>query len=630
MANASDYRFDVFHVNSLSAFVILYPEFLVLARNLAIVIPIRVECIMIRQIVIQNIAIANNLSVEFGQGLNIVTGETGAGKSILVDALALLRGGRIDIGLIRTGSDSAQVSGVFAPSNSSPVWDMLAKHGISVHSEQHDEVIVRRILNRGGKHRAFINDVPVSARILQEIAEELIDISSQFENQKLLDVASHTKFLDEFCSATQLAQKVATLFDTAHGQMQKIRQAEVSREKKLREKDLFEFEFQEITKANINAEEFLEIEHLLQTARKSGAVTSLCAETLGWLVENDASCFSLLQYSRKNLEKLDKIVGRNQGNSLPSVLTEAFASIDAAVDEVRVAMRAFLVDEEKLAWANERIEIYNKLLRKFGPTVNDIVAHRDRCEEFLGSVSSMEDEIDSLTTEAVSAVRRLLHSVVELSRERAKGPGALSQSVQKELADLGMSKARFVCVFQPCLARQEGVLPERVRAQLTADEVSAFLNATRSGAEEARFLLSANAGIDPQSIEKVASGGELSRVMLAIKTILFANDSVSLFVFDEIDTGISGSIAAKVGKKLSKFCEQRQAICITHLPQVACFARSHFVARKSSQGGKTVASLTMLKREERAQELATMLSGERMTQESLAQARALLKEAQAQ
>jgi DNA repair protein RecN (Recombination protein N) len=582
---------------------------------------------MIRQIVLQNIAIADSLSVDFGPGLNVVTGETGAGKSILVDALALLRGARVETGLIRTGHDSAMVSGVFVLHPTSPVRALLTQQGIPLDSDSPDELVLRRTLLRSGRHRAFVNDAPVSARTLQIVAEELIDISSQFENQKLLDVRTHTKYLDAFCGALELSKEVESFFEEAGARLAKVRQLEAEREKRLREKDLYEFERSEIASANPDSAEFQEVESLLQTARQANTVATLSHEILGLLSDSDTSCFSLIQLARKNIEKLSKITEKAGHDVSPKVLGEAVAALDAMVDDVRAVQRAYFVDEERLVWANERIEIYNKLLRKFGPDVDAVLRHRDKCEAFLSDVVNIDVEIDEAARDAARVIQALVKAAQKLSRVRREATAALSQKVQRELAELGMPKSRFACEFQEPTARRGDLFPERVRALLSSQDTQLFLKLGSSGAEEARFLLSANAGIDLQSIEKVASGGELSRVMLAIKTILFENESVNLFVFDEIDVGISGHVAAKVGRKLAQFCGDRQAICITHLPQVACYARSHFVAKKFSKMGKTVANISLLENTERARELAGMLSGEKMTPEGLAQAQALLAEA---
>jgi DNA repair protein RecN (Recombination protein N) len=535
----------------------------------------------------------------------------------------------VETSLIRTGTDSAQVSGVFALAPNSPARSLLSERGIAICSEVADEVILRRVIQRSGRHRAFVNDVPVSARTLQEVAEELIDISSQFENQRLLDVRSHTTYLDSFCGVSEAARGLLSTYEIVQSLLTKIHQAEDSREKRLREKDLCEFELAEISAAKISEEEFSEIETVLAMARKTGAVNALCQDTLGVLVDSDVSCFSLLQHAKKNMEKLERLTEGPLRSVSVQVFGEALATLDAAVDEVRAAARVLVVDEERLAWAQERIEIYNKLLRKFGPSVASVLLHAEKCSLFLREVEGLDDELETLTRDALQKIDTLIAGARSLSRARRAAPDALSQKVRRELSELGMTKARFVCEFVEPEERKCDSIPVRVWDAMSPQVQSEFLRIGKRGAEEARFLLSANAGIDPQNIEKVASGGELSRVMLAIKTILFAGETVNLFVFDEIDTGISGNVAAKVGRKLAHFCKNRQAVCITHLPQVACYADSHFVAKKFIKDGKTVASIISLPEIERAHELASMLSGERVTEEGLAQARALLKEARA-
>jgi DNA repair protein RecN (Recombination protein N) len=584
---------------------------------------------MIRQIVIQSIAIADNLTVNFERGLNIITGETGAGKSILVDALALLRGGRVETSLIRSGCDSAQVSGVFTLCADSPVFAILGEHGIERDRECPNDILLRRVIQRNGRHRAFLNDVPVNSRTLQSVAEQLIDISSQFENQRLLDPQSHTAYLDIFASVTDLCQKVAALYDDSQGSLTRIRELERERERRRREKDLYEFELKEIEEAGPDADEFSEIEELLNIGRKTAHVENLCRETLDLLVESDSSVHSLLRQVRRNLEKLEKMSEGTRAAVSAVDADETLASLEGVVARVERLARSFSVDEDKLAWAQERIEVYNKLLRKYGQTIEGVVRHRDMCSDYLRSVCDVDSEIEVLNERAAKVVRDLISAAGELTKKRTFVPDDLSSKVQKELAELGMQKARFRCVFSERVPRSEDILPAGVFEALTQQERDLFLKVSRQGFEEVRFMLSANAGMEPQAIEKVASGGELSRVMLAIKTILYSDESVSLFVFDEIDTGISGGIASKVGRKLAQFCAARQAICITHLPQVACYAVNHFVAKKEVKSGKTIANITMLRDEDRPHELAVMLSGEKVSAEGIAQARTLLSEARA-
>jgi DNA repair protein RecN (Recombination protein N) len=585
---------------------------------------------MIRQIVIHSIAIADNLSVDFENGLNIVTGETGAGKSILVDALALLRGGRVDTSLIRSGCETAQVSAVFTVKADSFLFSFLAAHGIERDAECPNDVMLRRVVQKNGRHRAFVNDVPVNSRTLQSAAEHLIDISSQFENQRLLDPQTHTSYLDVFAGVSATSLRVASTFDEVQAALTKIRELEKERERRRREKDLFEFELAEIDEAAPDAAEFMEVEELLRIGKKTSNVDVLCRETLDLLVESDTSVHARLRLARRNFAKLERLSEGTRAAIAASDADEAIAALEVMASRIDRFSRSFSVDEKKLAWAEQRVEIYNKLLRKYGQNIDAVIKHRQECAEFLNGAGDVDSHIQELTEKALLLVRDLIITAQDLSTRRIAVPEKLSAKVEKELAELGMVKARFKCSFAERVPRSEDSLPAGISEELTADERGYFLRVSRQGFEEVRFLLSANAGMEPQAIEKVASGGELSRVMLAIKTVLFSDESVNLFVFDEIDTGISGGIASKVGRKLAQFCAGRQVICITHLPQVACYAENHFLATKSVNSGKTVAHLSKLGANERAHELAVMLSGEKVSAEGVAQAHALLAEARAE
>jgi DNA repair protein RecN (Recombination protein N) len=584
---------------------------------------------MIKELSIQHIAIAESVEVEFDSGLNIVTGETGAGKSLLVDALALLRGGRVDTSLIRTGHETAQVTGVFVVPESSELVALLQENGVLVDDAPVDEIIVRRVIQRNGRHRSFINDVPVSARTMQTVSGELIDISSQFENQRLLEAASHATYLDAFAGATETAARTASLYREVLSTVKAIFDAERARDLRVRERDLCEFELGEIEEAALNAEEFAETEEVLQLGKKTNAAQSLCQETLNLLSEGEGNCTAALITAKKNLERLDKLA---QGTSLQvegQRADEALAAIENLISHVERIRSSFEVDEERLQIAEERIETYNKLLRKFGPGLDKVFAHVEECRRFLAETSNLDAEIVTLGDKAVAAIDALLGEASSLSAKRRAAQRGICDAIERELADLGMPKAKFVCEFRDDEPGGIEDLPQIVSDRLGDDTVASLRRIGAGGFEEVRFLLSANAGLDPQPIEKVASGGELSRVMLAIKAILFADDTVNVFVFDEIDTGISGGIASKVGRKLARFCATRQAIVVTHLPQVACFAGSHFVAKKQTRNGQACAQLRRVNDAERAQELAVMLSGETVRPESLAQAKALLSEAQA-
>lgn len=584
---------------------------------------------MLIRLHIQNLAIAENVCVSLSRGLNIITGETGAGKSLLVDGLALLRGGKADVGLIRDGHDSASVTASFKLAAKSVLWELLEQHGCMKDEDAPDEITLRRVISRAGKHRAYLNDTQVSTRVLQELSSELIDISSQFENQKLLNTENHTWYLDEFVETTELREEYQSHWNSAWTRIGEIERLEKELALQRREQDLCQFELNQIDQADIRDEEWSRVQRMLALGQKATHASRLTGEIRHIVSDADASCLAQLNLCRRAAERLGKLGGSEKLPLDTNKIDEISAHFEELMQQLEATEDLFRIDEDELQEAMARAEIYNTLLQKFGPQLEDVRAHRELCLSKLSQTHELQEAIERQKVLLRASISKAISTARSLSTRRSAGLLPLSNAIQKALAELGMPRTRFVCELQ---APSHVPLPRLFQAEqlnfLPADELEIFLTLSRSGAERAQFLMSANAGIAPQPIEKVASGGELSRTMLAIKSVLFEDAAMSVFVFDEIDTGISGSIASKVGRKLAEFCAKRQALCITHLAQVACFANCHFIAAKNLKKGKTVAEIKVATPQERLQALAGMVAGERVTKESLAQAQALLSEAQ--
>ncbi len=584
---------------------------------------------MLIRLHVQNLAIAENVCVSLSNGLNIITGETGAGKSLLVDGLALLRGGKVEVTLIRDGTDSASVSATFKLHQSSVVWQLLDTHGCIRDSEAPDEITLRRVLSRSGKHRAYINDTQISTRVLQEISSELIDISSQFDNQKLLNPETHTLYLDEFAETTDLRRSFTEAWQSAWSHASEIDRLEKELALQKREQDLCQFELNQIDQADLRDDEWQRVQRIVALGQKATQAGRLINDLRNVLVDSDQSFMSQLSVCRKSVERLGKLAG---SETLPITLEkvdEVSAHLEELAQQLDATEDVFRIDEHELQEAFARSETYNTLLQKFGPQLEDVRVHREHCLQKISQSDALNDELVQVRQNLKKDVATSLALAAELSKRRRSATRALSTSVEKALAELGMPRTQFVCDLQKGnTATTPRLLSAAAAEILPQEQLEGFLLLSRSGAERAQFLMSANAGIAPQPIERVASGGELSRTMLAIKSVLFEDGAMSVFVFDEIDTGISGSIASKVGRKLAEFCAKRQALCITHLAQVACFANCHFIAAKSLKNGKTVAQIKTATASERLHALAGMVAGEKLTKESLAQAQALLSEAQ--
>ena len=591
---------------------------------------------MLKQLNIQNLAIAENISVQFQKGLNVITGETGAGKSLLVDAMCLLRGCRVDTSLIRTGHDSAQVTGIFTPNrNDSSVFSMLEEFGIPQYTDDPDEIVIKRYIQRNGKHRATVNENLVSSKTLQIISGELIDISSQFENQRLLDSETHTSFLDEFAENIPKYKNFLTNFNQAHDQLKQLKQVIIEQDLIRREKKLYEFELSQINDANISKNEFKSIEEVIALGNKSNVSKRICSEISLNLCNNDINCLDLLKYSRKNIEKLIKISGQTEIPVNIEQIDGIISLVEELILNIDITSNKFDIDEPTLRQATLRIEVYNKMLLKFGPTIDDIENYKIKCEKYISKAEDLDEEMNKIVKKCELSMKNCIKLSQDLKKSRNDKLTYISNAIQKELSELGMPKAKFTCDLKTNnnLIDQEKI-NELNQSKICQNTLKHFYLLTKTGSEKAQFQMSTNLGIEVQPIEKVASGGELSRVMLAIKNVLFGEDAMSVFVFDEIDTGISGNIAAKVGRKLSEFCKNsdgqitRQALCITHLAQVACFAQNHFIVSKELRDNKTVTKIVQANSDEKLNEIAILLSGEEISQESLAQAKVLVMEAQ--
>jgi DNA repair protein RecN (Recombination protein N) len=589
---------------------------------------------MLKELLIQNLALAENLSVSFQKGLNVITGETGAGKSLLVDALCLLSGAKVDIGLIRTGYQSAQVTGIFVPPNGkkkSFIFSVLKELGIPLFIDFPHEIIIKRYIQRNGKHRSTVNENPVSSKVLQLIARELIDMSSQFENQKLLDAETHSSFLDEYSQSTFIYKNFLDEYKKSKNDLKKIHQMIIDQHFLKREKSLYEFELQQIIEANFSCQEFLQLEQIITIGQKSNQAKQICADIFFHLSMGELNCFNILQNCKKHLEKLRKISGNINLPATAEHLDSILALLGEFEINVQQCAEYFEIDDSAFNLALQRIEIYNKILQKFGPTCEDVLVYQKKCEEFLEKEKNMQQELSSLILNCENQISKTLDLAKKLTEMRTKNLESISKKIKAELNELGMPNATFICQLNKN-QYDPHTLEKKDFDKINIKNLKEFFSLSKFGNEKAQFLFSTNIGLEIQPIEKIASGGELSRIMLAIKNILLSDDnSISVFVFDEIDTGISGNIAAKVGKKLSDFCkkradqEDRQVLCITHLPQVACHAHNHFIVSKETQTNKTITKIKRANEKEKLLEIALLLSGEHLSQESVAQAKVLLK-----
>jgi len=570
---------------------------------------------MLKSLSIKNYALIESVEIEFESGLNIITGETGAGKSIVVDALSLLLGERASTDVVRKGAEKAVVEGIFGIAGNKKVVALLA----DLEVEAAEELIVRREVSVKGQTRCFLNDSPIPLSSLKLVGDVLVDLHGQHEHQSLLRADTHIELLDEFGGLEGLVEEFRGSYEALTELFRELR--ELRRiERDLKEKrELYEFQIKEIDAVNpAEGEEMLLASELkiLENAEKLFEATS---RLYGMLYEGEQSVSDLLVKARNQLEDLADI---DRAFEEPKAECASAAAVVAELTKFIQSYNSKIeFNPERLEQIRERLGQLTLLKKKYGGSLDAVIQHRQKIGREVEIASNFDGEIGRIH-ERIDAGRRACTDLAQrLSAKRRELTSRLSRGVGDELTRLGIQNARFeVSVTNRPFGSQDGSGQEPyVRMGKEA------LDAHRRGIDFVEFYLSTNAGEDPKPLAKIASGGEISRVMLAMKSILAKADRLPVLVFDEIDTGISGRIAAAVGRSLKGLSEFHQIITITHLPQIAGFADCHFVAEKHETKGRTTSRLRKLDEDARVREVAKLLSGEEVTASSLKSARELMQ-----
>ena len=568
---------------------------------------------MLRSLYIRDYALIEELEVDFDSGLNIITGETGAGKSILLGAMKLLLGDRASTEALRTGAKKAVVEGVFDNADEGRVPALLAEHEIE--PSQGGMLVVRREISARGS-RAFINDTPATLDVLREVASNTIDLHGQHEHQSLLRTETHVELLDNFGGLGGLVGSYRTAYRAA-GKLVRERDDLVRREAELRkQKELYAFQIEEIDAAALKPDEADDLDAERRILENAERLYEATAELYGQISEADDALYDQVVLVRNQLQDLARID----------------TAFDATLQDVRAAEIAlkeatqFLQDynariefnPERLDEIRERASEIDYLERKYGGTVEAVLDYRaeigktyDLAKDFEGAIARLDGKIEAAQEELSAAAYRL-------SQKRHEVAERIEAAVGVELATLGMPHARFDVQF----GFQDDpagwvILPEGARQR----RVTAF----PAGADLVEFHLSANLGEDPKPLVKVASGGEVSRIMLALKAILAKSERLPILVFDEIDTGISGPIARRAGESMHRLAQFHQIIAITHLPQIASLGDVHFEVEKVVDDGRTRTRIRRLDEAERAEAVAALLAGAEVSEAALASARELIE-----
>lgn len=556
---------------------------------------------MLAELVIENYAVIERIRVRFHPGLNLLTGETGSGKSIVVDALGLLLGGRASPEMIRTGAARARVSGIFEIGRRNPARRLLESAGIET---EEDEVLIEREILAGGKSRAFVASRPVTAALLRELAPYLADIHGQHDQQELFAPAAQRQMLDAFAGAGVLAGEVAAAWKQWRACQSELEELERLEQEKLRLADLWSFQRREIEEAALRPGEDAELEAERRRLRNVARLEEAARVAYEALYESPDSAVARLRSAARKIEELARI------DAELASLAEGLRPAELAAEETALALRDYLsrleASPERLEEVEARLALLDKLKRKYGATLEQVLAYLEEVRSQLDAVHNAEDRRARLRKELERLARTYEDAAGRLSGLRREAASALEACVQNELASLGMERTLF-------------------RVELSPAPWSP------AGADEVRFLVSPNVGEEPRPLERVASGGEISRIALALKTCVQASSEAEsagpprTLVFDEVDAGIGGRTAETVGRRLKRLASTHQVLCVTHLPQIACFADHHYFVDKKEVNGRVAATVEELEGRERIREIGRMLSGRKLTPEALRHAERLVE-----
>ena len=529
---------------------------------------------------IKNLALVEELQWEIGPGFIAVTGETGAGKSIIIGALQLLLGERADKSLIRTGAHTCTVEAVFTGPELQKLNGQFNEAGIEPCAE---EVIIKRSLSTGGANRQFINGSPTTLTVLKQLGDEFVDLHGPHDHQSLLSPEKQLGLLDSFARAgDSLAdyKKIFTQLQSLLAEHAALNTAETAREQEL---DLLRHQVHEITSANLRAEEEVDIEGRYKLASNSKRLIELASAVSQRLVEADDAVLSQLAETQRLLRELEKI------DASMSVFAGGHETAVVELSEIARALSNYAekldLDPAQLASLEQRVSLFETLKRKYGKSIADVVEFGNRAAERMHKIEGRDAELERLATEIEKTRANLNRSGEALRKLRTKAAPKLSGEVRRNLRDLGFRQSEF----------EASLLP------LDEPRLSGF--------DSVELLFSPNPGEPLKPLRAIASSGEISRLMLAIKSALAAHDSIPLLIFDEIDANVGGEIAHAVGAKMRSLAAEHQVICITHLPQVAAAASSHFVVTKEVAGGRTLSQLREVKGKARREEIARMLGG---------------------
>jgi DNA repair protein RecN (Recombination protein N) len=562
---------------------------------------------MLVQLNIADFAIIESLSVTFSDGLNILSGETGAGKSIIVDAVNLILGARASPDLVRTGADKAVVEALFHLPQGPFLSSTLAEMGVPFEGE----VLIKRAVSKEGKSRVWINGSPATVQMTSKLGPHLISISGQNEHQLLLKPENQLYILDDFGDVTGDRLRLNELYREYHGLRERAEGLKARLQHQEQQRELAQFQVKEIEEAGLVPGEESELEAERSRLMHAERLMDIVFTSYQVMYEKDESIISTLSGLTKNMEKAGAL-----DHDLDKYRVE-LESAQAQLEDVALALRDYRshirIDPDRLEEVQERLQRIRHLKKKYGSTIEEILAYHEELVNRESQLTNEKEELSRVESLAEEKRRDLFEMAEELSIQRRRIAAAFEKKVEEELKALEMGGTRFRVTFGSEDRADQGTSEEIPDSALSQD-----------GFDRVEFMISPNVGEELRPLAKVASGGELSRIMLALKTILARSGMVETLVFDEIDSGIGGATAAKVGEKLRVLAEFHQILGITHLPQIASCGEAHFLVEKKVQKGRTRTSITSLDAERRIYEIARLMGGKTISEKTLAHAREML------
>lgn len=550
---------------------------------------------MLRELRIKNFVLIEELSLEFGEGLNILTGETGAGKSILIDAISGVLGEKMSTDMIRTGCDRAVIEGVFDLGDSSSVKALLEDAGID--SDQ--ELVLRRELFASGKGRCFANATQIPVAKMKEVSDFLMDIHGQNEHQNIVRISAHRELLDSFGKNRDLVDSIGKLHSELQSIRESIESSEMDEKEKARRTEYLSFAIKEIDDAKLRRneeEELKEEETILSNAEKIFSQINSSSTIL----RGDDGVLPRLKKAEQALSsvsEMDPLISQNLDS-----LRQAVYLLDDCATFLRSYESNIDFSTERINSVEERLSLISSLKKKYGGSIEEVLQYAEKSRAELEAITSSDERIEKLKDEFKNKVREAKDVALRLSERRIEAAQELEARVMSELTDLNMAGTVFRVSIKREVDPNGDIEYESKRYVLYPH-----------GIDRVEFLLAANQGENLHELRKVASGGEMSRIMLALKKVILADDIVDSLIFDEVDTGISGKTAEIVGKKLKSLAVSRQILVVTHLPQIAAMSDVHFVVHKEKTGERTQTRVKKLSRQEKVNEVARMLAGEQIT-----------------